>query len=732
MTATVFVNGVTLTDAGWFNDVDDLIYGDIFDVKNSTYGAVGDGVTDDTAAIQAAINAAAAAGSTRGGTVYFPSGNYSVSGLTLPGSVLSAGNVSLQGSGGAVLTARAGTTVVLDCPLDIARDGPRVVRKLKINGNSVANVIGMRVTEVLHFYAEDLDIQGCEIGYQWDVSLETLAIGCVARSNAIGWLLRQNGVGGLTSSTFIRCASQSSTKCGLAIIGDGAVSVQTLKWYSGLIQSNAPVGLYLKNVSGVHFDGYHFEANARTGVSATVNGNVVPKSVIYADNAIFSLRDSEIPESNAGNTQIISLNNSSLLYASCFGANGVPANAPTDIVSDSTSGVVWEGTLRNRCSGGYVRKWPPYIDNPFQGGSFAGYGVPILSHSPAITNEATGTNEAQTHTLAPPATNAGTAVDSLYGLASRIQFDASVGDNVTNRTRLRIFAADTYSASAQYAVSLLMKASTATTLQFELGTQFLDNFNVPLTTEWTRVVLYLTDNGVGGSGGMTIWPIDSAGALVSFAKVCTYKVESGAAPHRRDLARKMISEGLYPNLAVSGDINAAGAATVTGILTATSTLSLTSGALLFPATQVASSNVNVLDDYEEGTWIPAITFATPGDLNVAYTTQLGRYQKIGNRVYCSMDIVTSTFTFSTASGTLRVSGLPFAVGTVGNGYRASGDFQGITKANYTQITIQPSPTSSVCTFGASGSAQSTGNVNAADMPSGGSVILRFSFFYETA
>lgn len=42
-----------------------------FNVRD--FGAVGDGATDDTEAIQAAIDAAEAAG---GGTVYFPAGDY--------------------------------------------------------------------------------------------------------------------------------------------------------------------------------------------------------------------------------------------------------------------------------------------------------------------------------------------------------------------------------------------------------------------------------------------------------------------------------------------------------------------------------------------------------------------------------------------------------------------------------------------------------------------------------
>jgi hypothetical protein len=48
-----------------------------FDVTHPLYGAKGDGSTDDTAAIQAAINACAA--NTRSGTVFFPPGVYMIS-----------------------------------------------------------------------------------------------------------------------------------------------------------------------------------------------------------------------------------------------------------------------------------------------------------------------------------------------------------------------------------------------------------------------------------------------------------------------------------------------------------------------------------------------------------------------------------------------------------------------------------------------------------------------------
>lgn len=68
----------------------------IFNVQN--FGAKGDGVTDDTAAIQKAIDAAAAAG---GGQVYMPAGTYIVSGGEEPsdGCLMLKSNVSLYGDG---------------------------------------------------------------------------------------------------------------------------------------------------------------------------------------------------------------------------------------------------------------------------------------------------------------------------------------------------------------------------------------------------------------------------------------------------------------------------------------------------------------------------------------------------------------------------------------------------------------------------------------------------------
>jgi hypothetical protein len=107
-----------------------------------------------------------------------------------------------------------------------------------------------------------------------------------------------------------------------------------------------------------------------------------------------------------------------------------------------------------------------------------------------------------------------------------------------------------------------------------------------------------------------------------------------------------------------------GSLTVAGTTTLSGTVVLSNGQLMFPATQNPSADANTLDDYEEGTWTPAITFATPGNLVVAYSTRLGLYTKIGQLVYTQCSMVTSTFTHTTASGIFEVTGLPFVPATI--------------------------------------------------------------------
>lgn len=109
-----------------------------FDVKD--FGATGDGITDDTGAIRAAIDAAHGAG---GGVVRFPAGVYVTATLRLHGSI------TLQGVGWTtVLKLKAATNGnLIESPTQQNYYG--VVRDLCLDGNAAENTAG----NVLNLFA---------------------------------------------------------------------------------------------------------------------------------------------------------------------------------------------------------------------------------------------------------------------------------------------------------------------------------------------------------------------------------------------------------------------------------------------------------------------------------------------------------------------------------------------------------------------------------------------------
>ena len=67
----------------------------------------------------------------------------------------------------------------------------------------------------------------------------------------------------------------------------------------------------------------------------------------------------------------------------------------------------------------------------------------------------------------------------------------------------------------------------------------------------------------------------------------------------------------------------------------------------------------LLDDYEEGTWTPAMSASSSGTitLNGAYTS--GKYTKIGRQVTCTAILYVGSV--SSPAGNLYITGLPFTV-----------------------------------------------------------------------
>ena len=92
---------------------------------------------------------------------------------------------------------------------------------------------------------------------------------------------------------------------------------------------------------------------------------------------------------------------------------------------------------------------------------------------------------------------------------------------------------------------------------------------------------------------------------------------------------------------------------------------LSGGGLTFNGDTAAA---NALDDYEEGTWTPAVegTYITSGT-TTTYHSQLGTYTKIGRQVFINGYLHINAISYSTTNQTFEITGLPFNGATTGGG-----------------------------------------------------------------
>lgn len=115
----------------------------------------------------------------------------------------------------------------------------------------------------------------------------------------------------------------------------------------------------------------------------------------------------------------------------------------------------------------------------------------------------------------------------------------------------------------------------------------------------------------------------------------------------------------------SGNLITMGSATASSVqfvVSDTERMRLTANGLTFNGDTAAA---NALDDYEEGTWTPAISFGG-ASVGVTYSASTaGTYTKIGRKVTVSGILVLTDKGSST--GQARITGLPFTIGAA-SGY----------------------------------------------------------------
>jgi hypothetical protein len=230
------------------------------------------------------------------------------------------------------------------------------------------------------------------------------------------------------------------------------------------------------------------------------------------------------------------------------------------------------------------------------------------------------------------------------------------------------------------------------------------NLLLGTATEYTIAALShdIQINSNGGGRGMSITTWDNATPRLTFSSSRSSSVGTWTANQTGDtlgIVQFVPNDGSTPTNGKGADIRGVAAATISGsnygtylefyvnpansggkfkALTINTSQSVvpeylldlstsTAGQIKFPATQNASADANTLDDYEEGTWVPSISFVG-GTTGITYGSRVGRYVKIG-RVVTAQGYVALTSKGS-STGAARLTSLPFTSANVGSAFSA--------------------------------------------------------------
>ena len=296
-----------------FRDEIAAVIGEVYSVKDPAFGAAGDGVADDTAEIQAAIDAAEAAG---GGVVYLPAGQYLISAQLL----VNDHNVAIVGEGmyqTEIITNTANHTILRFNQCNYVS-----VRDIKVN-----NAIYAGANETYGIWFSECDYINVTRVYAYD---------CDEAGIMVAW----NRTGGGFPYTYQDSSNVQITDCICTHSPEGS-------------------GVYVARASHVIIKGCYCYNNATDGIylqgcqSSTVIGN------ICLDNGVTGIRAIGYSDSDPGDPV-----NKTLTDIAITG--NTVGTTPSAADTDCTYGILLGAEAENVTISGnvIVRDDDPGTENP--------------------------------------------------------------------------------------------------------------------------------------------------------------------------------------------------------------------------------------------------------------------------------------------------------------------------------------------------------------------------------
>lgn len=301
-----------------------------------TYGAVGDGVTDSTLAIEAAIDAAINAG---GGTVFFPSGNYLITGEVDIGT-----GISLLGEGSEASQITQGSTVSNGIGADDAASIS--IQGLFINGPGSGTGVGITMGWTSNGNVPFLDFRDVKVH---NFGSDGIAIETPIVSNFTQVVSQGNGGYGFnfyhagTSCTFDSCWARDNAFAGYHFYESVYMNL------SGCASDGNGVGYLVENAQSIGFYACGCESTVASG------GDWDGTAFKISNSSVIGLYDVWITANNAIGIWVTNGSIATEIFGAADNSPGGSATAfvQTDVSTNTTLSDV-HNTTANSYSPGTV------------------------------------------------------------------------------------------------------------------------------------------------------------------------------------------------------------------------------------------------------------------------------------------------------------------------------------------------------------------------------------------